>query len=569
MLFPLGVTLANINQNQRIAMKNWLNLILKSYFFIAVIALAGCTPNIDNNSLTPGIVYCSEGDPTSFNPQLTTNETTTDASSYQLYNRLVEYSPSLGTIVPGLAHRWFISDDATRYTFYLRKNVKFHSNDNFTPTRDFNADDVIFSINRIIDSAHSYHNISGGDYPFFQHVGFTDIINKIVKVNDYMITIHLTEKDASFIANIAANFMIIQSKEYADQLIAQDRMNELDNVPIGTGPFVYDSYFHNNHIRYKANSDYWDGTPEIEQLVFNITPKSTNRIAKLMTGDCDVSALPQSSEIDVIRKNPTLELQIQTGFNISYLGLNTERVPFNNLKVRQALAHAINKKAIIEAVYYGSATIADSILPPLSWAYNSSLKPHDYDINRAKELLTQAGFKDGFTMSLWTSPEQRIYNPNSQKTAELIQGQLSLVGIKVEIVSFGWNIFTSKLKDYQYDSVLTGWTANNDDPDNFFRPLFSCAALLSGANKVNWCDNDFDEQLNKAIEFSVQRKRVPHYLKAQQSLNQLMPLIPIAHALRFQVKNRNIGGVSLNPYGSISFAKAYRKKQKNKQQVKK
>lgn len=568
MLFPLGVTLANINQNQRITMKNWLNLTLKSYFFIAVIALASCTPNIDNNTLTPGIVYCSEGDPTSFNPQLTTNETTTDASSYQLYNRLVEYSPSLGTIVPSLAHRWFISDDEMRYTFYLRKNVEFHHNNNFTPTRKFNADDVIFSINRIIDSTHPYHGVSDGHYPFFQNVGFTDIINKIVKVNDYMITIHLTEKDASFIANMAANFMIIQSKEYAEQLLVQKRMSDLDNIPIGTGPFIYDSYFHNNHIRYKANANYWNGPPQIEQLVFDITPKSTNRIAKLMTGDCDVSALPQSSEIDVIRHNPKLELQIQTGFNVSYLGFNTEKAPFDNLLVRQALAYAINKKAIVEAVYYGSATVADSILPPLSWAYNKSLIPYEYDINKAKELLKQAGFENGFTMTLWTSPEQRIYNPNAQKTAELIQGQLAIVGIKVEIVSLGWSVFISKLQDYQFDSVLMGWTANNDDPDNFFRPLFSCAALLSGANRVNWCNDGFDDKLNKAIEFSDQDKRRPHYLQAQQSLNNIMPLIPIAHALRFQVKNRNIGGVSLNPYGSISFANAHRKKQNNTQRIK-
>jgi len=566
MLVTHGVTLANITSNPRITMKNWLNLVLKSFFFTGFFILAGCNPNVENNALTPGIVYCSEGDPTSFNPQLTTNGTTTDASSYQLYNRLVEYDPALGSIVPALAHHWFINDNGKIYTFYLRKNVKFHHNDNFTPSRDFNADDVIFSLNRVIDSTHPYHQVSGGSYPFFQSVGFTDIINKIVKVNDYMITIHLTEKDASFMANLAANFAIIQSQEYGQQLIRQQRLSDIDNFPIGTGPFTLDSYFPNNHIRYKPNHQYWNGAPSIEQLVFDITPKSTNRIAKLMTGDCDVSALPQSSEIEIIRDNKKLELQIQTGLNVAYLGFNTEKAPFNNPTVRQALAHAINKRAIIEAVYYGSATLADSILPPLSWAYNEDLSPYKYNIEKAKSLLTQAGYSNGFSMSLWAAPVQRIYNPNALKTAELIQGQLALIGVKVNIITFGWNVFNEKLNDYAYDSVLMGWTADNADPDNFFRPLFSCAAVLSGGNRVNWCDDDFDEVLNKAIASTDENYRLPYYLKAQQTLNELVPLIPIAHALRFQVKRRNIKGMSLNPYGGISFSKAYRHQAKTSKQ---
>ncbi len=540
-------------------MKNWFIFISKLCFLTGFFILSGCSPSADDNVHTPGIVYCSEGDPTSFNPQLTTNGTTTDASSYQIYNRLVEYDPALGSIVAALARHWFINEDGTSYTFYLRKNVKFHSNDNFTPTRDFNADDVLFSFNRIIDSTHPYHNVSGGSYPFFQSVGFTDIINKIVKVNDYMIVIHLTEKDASFMANLAANFAIIQSKEYADQLSEQQRQSQIDSHPIGTGPFVLDSYFQNDHIRYKPNQGYWNGTPDIEQLVFDITPKSTNRIAKLMTGDCDISALPQSSEIDIIRQNRKLELQIQTGFNVAYLGFNTERIPFNNPKVRQALSHAINKRAIVEAVYYGSATIADSVLPSLSWAYNDTLQPYEYNPEKAKKLLVEAGYSDGFDMTLWAAPVQRIYNPNAIKTAELIQGQLKLVGVNVNIVTYGWNVFIDKLNDYSYDSVLMGWTADNADPDNFFRPLFSCAALLSGGNRVNWCNDDFDETINQAIASTDEKKRVPYYLAAQQTLNKQVPLIPIAHALRFQVKSRNITGLSLNPYGGISFAKAKRK----------
>jgi len=540
-------------------MKNCVKYLFKTSLLLLSVALFGCGPKTgDDVHFSPGIVYCSEGDPTTFNPQLTTNGTTTDASSYQLYNRLVEYDPALGTIAPGLAHHWHINENGKIYTFYLRKGVSFHRNKGFSPTRDFNADDVLFSFGRIIDQAHPFHQVSGGSYPFFQSVGFSHLVEKIVKINPYMITIHLKEKDSSFLANLATNFAVILSKEYGQHLIKTDRKSAIDSAPIGTGPFLLDSYYQSNHIRYKPHKKYWGGAPVIEQLVFDITPKSVNRIAKLMTGDCDVSALPQSSELNIIRKNIKLELQIQTGFNVSYLAFNLKKPPFDRAIVRKALAHAINKKAIIEAVYYGSATQADSILPPLSWAYNDELIDYQYNPKLAKKLLSEAGLEQGFTMNLWAAPVQRIYNPNAIKTAELIQGQLAQVGITVNIVSFGWTVFIDKLNDFEYDSVLLGWTADNADPDNFFRPLFSCAALDSGGNRTNWCDPKLDELFTKAIANTDKKKRTAYYHQALLRLNEQLPLLPLAHALRFQVKNRDIHGMPLNPYGGIAFAKSRR-----------
>jgi len=543
-------------------MINTVKKIFKYSILPLYILLTGCEQNhSDSSRVLPGIVYCSEGDPNTFNPQLTTTGTTTDATSYQLYNRLVEYDPALGTIAPGLAHHWHINENGKIYTFYLRKKVSFHTNSYFSPTRTFNADDVLFSFNRIIDKKHPYNQVSGGSYPFFQSVGFSEQISKIVKVHPHMITIHLKEKDSSFLANLATNFAIILSKEYGEALLQLQTPELIDTNPIGTGPFYLDSYIQSSHIRYKPNMSYWGGAPVIDQLVFDITPKSTNRIAKLMTGDCDVSALPQSSELDVLRRNISLELQIQTGFNVSYLAFNHEKPPFNQAKVRKAIAHAINKRAIVEAVYYGSATVADSILPPLSWAYNDDLSQYRYDPELARQLLAEAGFPDGFEMNIWAAPVQRIYNPNALKMAELIQGQLAKIGIRVNIVSYGWNVFIDKLNAFEYDSVLLGWTADNADPDNFFRPLFSCASLESGGNRTNWCDPLLDQKFTKAISSTDQAYRTNIYHQALTQLNQELPLIPLAHALRFQVKRRAIHGMPLNPYGGISFAKSHRVKQ--------
>lgn len=539
--------------------------VLKLAIISVITVIVGCSPATNDKShLDQGIVYCSEGDPTTFNPQLTTTGTTIDATSYQLYNRLVEYNPIQGKLEPALAHSWAITNDGRTYTFKLRKNVAFHHTKWFKPSRDFNAEDVLFTFARIISPSHSYHQVSGGSYPFFNSIDLRGIIEKIELIDRHTVAFHLVNNDSSFLANMATDFAIILSQEYGEKLLLAETPELIDTKPVGTGPFILDSYYKDSHIRYRHNPHYWAGAPKISQLVYDITPNSTNRIAKLMTGDCDMSALPQSSELGIIRNNVKLELQVQTGLNVAYWAFNNEKPPFNNLTVRQALAHAINKKAIIDAVYYGSGTIAKTVLPPLSWAYHKQLSSYDYDPGKAREMLTAAGYPQGFDMTLWAAPVQRIYNPNAIKMAELVQGQLAEVGIGVKIVTYGWGVFFDKLNEYEYDSVLLGWTADNADPDNFFSPFLSCSALFSRNNRANWCEPEFDRLLHSAISYNEQSQRKDFYHQAQEYLFQQVPLVPITHALRFQVKHRSIGGMSLNPYGGISFAKSYVKSKESK-----
>lgn len=523
------------------------------------VLLGGCSPADPGKShLAQGLVYCSEGNPVTFNPQLIITGTTVDATSNQLYNRLLEYNPASGQLEPALAKSWEVSPDGRSYTFHLRPGIEFHHTDYFQPSRHFNAEDVLFSFNRVIRPEHPYHLVSGGNYPFFQSVDFNSLINNIEQVNEHQVVFHLTQPDSSFLANLATDFSVILSAEYGQQLLARGTPEHIDNLPVGTGPFIFSRYNKNNHIRYIRHQGYWAGPPRIDQLVYDITPQSTKRIAKLLTGDCDVSALPQSSELNVIRDQAALELQVQTGLNIAYWAFNTQRPPFNDVRVRRALALAINKKSIVDAVYFGSATIAKSILPPLSWAYDHSLQYTQYDPDKARALLTRAGFADGFSMTLWAPPVQRIYNPNAIKMAELIQSQLADIGIRVQIVSYDWSVFVQKLNESTYDSVLMGWTADNADPDNFFRPQLSCTSLASGNNRANWCDPEFDLFLHEAISHQANDARRQAYLKAQQKLAQEVPMVPITHAMRFQVKDRQILGMPLNPYGGIAFAKSYR-----------
>ncbi|GIU22994.1 ABC transporter substrate-binding protein [Shewanella colwelliana] len=516
--------------------------------FTIVLLLSACGPT----RVPSGLVYCSEGNPESFNPQLVTSGTTVDATSQQLYDGLLDYDAKFGELIPSLATSWDISDDEKVYTFHLRQGVQFHHSDSFSPTRNFNADDVLFSFNRIIDSTHPYHDVSKTGYPFFQSIGFTDLIGKIEKVSDYQVAFHLNRKDASFLSNLATGFAVILSKEYADQLTKMNEQAQIDRLAIGTGPFRLIQYVKNDYIRYYRNKNYWRLTPEVEQVVFDITPKSTTRLAKLITGDCNISALPKAGELPVVIDKETLEVDSIPGFNVAFWALNTERIPLNDVRVRRALAHAIDKENILRAVYQKTAVEAVGMLPPLSWAYSSNTSITQYDPAKARRLLAEAGVTD-LTIDIWAIPVARIYNPNAHKTAELIQADLANIGVKVNIITYDWSVFNQKLSKHSYDSVLIGWNADNSDPDNFFTPILSCASVESNSNRSRWCDPAFDAILESAKSTTDKLKRSAFYQQAEQQIAQQVPLIPFAHATRLVVKNKNVTQSKLTPFGGISF----------------
>lgn len=513
--------------------------------------LIACGPQ----QVPTGLVYCSEGNPETFNPQLVTSGTTIDATSQQLYDSLVDYDPVSGEIVPALATSWETNDDGLSYRFKLRPDVQFHKTDWFSPTRTFNADDVLFSFNRIIDSQNSYHAISKTGYPFFQSIGFTQQVERIEKVANDEVIFHLNQTNASFLANLATGFSVILSKEYADNLLAQGKPEQLDRMPIGTGPFKLVNYVKNEYIRYHRNNNFWRTPPEFEQLVFNITPQSSARLTKLITGDCSVSALPKAGELPVIKQHSNLEIDTQLGFNVAFWAFNTKKKPFDDVRVRQALAYAVDKQNILRAVYQETAIKATGMLPPQSWAYHYNKSSYHYNPEKSRALLADAGIKD-LTIDIWAMPVARIYNPNALKTAELIQADLANIGVKVNIVTFDWSVFNQKLNNNQYDSVLIGWNADNSDPDNFFSPIMSCASLASSSNRAQWCNLEMDRILAKAKATTSEPERKILYQQAEALFNEHVPMMTFAHATQLTFKSKNVKQTQLTPFGGISFENA-------------
>jgi dipeptide transport system substrate-binding protein len=498
------------------------------------------------------LVFCSEGSPEGFTPALYTAGTTFDASSRPIFNRLVEFERGGTKTEPGLAESWSVSDDGLVYTFNLRKGVKFHSTKDFTPTRDLNADDVIFSFDRQYNADNPYNKIGGGGFEYFEAMSMPSLIKSIDKVDDNTVRFTLTRPEAPMIANLAMDFASIHSKEYADQMAAAGTLDQFDVNPVGTGPFQLVAYQKDAVIRYKAHPDYWAGKAAIDDLVYAITPDNSVRWQKVKAGECHLMSYPNPADLAEMAQEASVELMQQEGLNVGYLAFNVEKKPFDDKRVRQALNMAINKQAIMDAVFQGAGSIAKNPIPPIMWSYNESTKDYPYDPEGAKKLLAEAG-ASGLKTNIWAMPVQRPYNPNARRMAELIQADWKAVGVEAEIVSFEWAEYLKRSKAGEHDTMLLGWTGDNGDPDNFLAVLLGCDSAKDGTNRARWCNQEFEDLIVKAKQVSDVAERTRLYEQAQLVFKEEAPWVTVAHSVVFKPVRKEVKDFKISPFGAHVF----------------
>lgn len=498
-------------------------------------------------------VYCVEASPSFFNPQLSTDGATQDAISQTIFNRLTAFERGGTSVVPSLAEKWDVSEDGKSYTFHLRKGVKFHSTKEFKPSRDFNADDVLFSFNRQLDPNHPYHKISGGNYEYFLGMDMQNIIDKVEKIDDYTVKISLKVQNAPFLANLAMDFASILSAEYAEQLLKAGTPDKLDQNPVGTGPFQFVNYEKDSKVRYKAFEQYWEGKSKLDRLVFDITPDASVRMAKLQKGECHAAPYPNPADLETLKKDPNINVMTKAGLNVGYLHFNTQKKPFDNPKVRQALNYAINKEAIIQSVYQGSGEKAKNPIPPTMWSYNDDVKDYDYNPEKAKALLKEAGFENGFETDLWAMPVSRPYNPNARRMAELVQEDWKKVGVNVKIVSYEWGEYLKRMREGDHTTGMMGWNGDNGDPDNFLNTLLSCSAVKQGSNYAKWCHKEFDKIVTDAVQTTDKAKRIELYKQAQVVFKEQAPWVTIAHSTTYFPVRKEVKGYVVDPFALHNF----------------
>ncbi|QXH57585.1 ABC transporter substrate-binding protein [Pseudomonas maumuensis] len=507
------------------------------------------------------LVFCSEGSPAGFDPGQYTTGTDFDASAETMFNRLTQFERGGTKVIPGLATQWEVSDDGKAYTFHLREGVKFHTTEYFKPTREFNADDVLFTFNRMLDKDHPFRKAYPTEFPYFTDMGMDKNIAKLEKVDDHTVKFTLNDVDAAFIQNLAMSFASIQSAEYADQLLKQGKAADINQKPIGTGPFVFSKYQKDAQIRYKGNKDYWK--PEdvkIDNLIFAISTDASVRMQKLKKNECQVTLFPRPADIKPLQEDKKLQMPEQAGFNLGYIAYNVmdkvkgsnDANPLAQLKVREALDMAVNKQQIIESVYQGAGQLAVNAMPPTQWSYDTTIKDAKYDPEKAKQLLKEAGIKEGTEITLWAMPVQRPYNPNAKLMAEMLQSDWAKVGIKAKIVSYEWGEYIKRSKGGEQGAMLIGWSGDNGDPDNWLGTLYSCDAM-SGNNFSKWCFKPYDDLIKQAKATSDQAKRTELYKQAQHILKEQVPITPIAHSTVYQPMSTSVKDFRISPFGLNSF----------------
>jgi len=535
-------------------MKNriWLALLMGvglicSTTFVGSAALAGGT-----------LVFGSSGDAVRLDPA-----DVTDGESIQrmdnIFEGLVEYKSGSTEIQPCLATSWETSKDGKEITFHLRKGVKFHDG------TDFNADAVVFSLRRQYDGSYlPWHDY--GEWAYWGYM-FSDI-EKVVKIDDYTVKIVLKRVNASIMTSLAMFTVCIVSPTNAAKW-GQDAFKH----PAGTGPFKFVEWVKADHITLEANDNYWRERPKLDRLIFKVIPDPSARLMALEVGEVQGIEYPDPTHFDRIKANPDLKLLTQPGMNVGYMAMNTGygykdanangvrdadelwvktpgySEPLTKKKVRQAINYAINKKSIVDDIYKRTAIVAKNGMPPFMLGYNDEIEDYPYDPQKAKKLLAEAGYPDGFEVTLYVMPVSRPYMFDPPKIGEAIQGYLAAVGITVRIYQVDWGTYLQETEAGKHQMCLLGWTGDNGDPDNFMNVLYGANACSIGTagNYGFYNDEKAQDLLSKALQTYDEAKRAEYYQKVQEMIHEAAPWVYLAHANQHVVFRKNVQGYVLHP----------------------
>ena len=548
-------------------------LVMSVCWFAFMVNTVVAAPRVPEELTDNGLIYCTHASGFSFNPQTSDAGTSMNVVTEQIYNKLFEIS-NTAIPTPILAQSYSISPDGKIITIYLRKGIKFHHTDWFKPTRDFNADDVVFSLNRVLgyetylptleQSAVDYKNpqyrifheqAKKVRFPYFESIKLNQKIESVKALNPHTVQITLFKPDASILSHLASQYAIIFSQEYAVQLNADDNLVQLDLLPVGTGPYKVKNYFRNQYVRLEKNEDYWKKDAKIKNIIIDLSTDRTGRLVKFFNGECQIASYPEVSQLGLLKENDKrYYVKSAEGMNLAYLAFNFQNAVIQNEQVRRAIAQAINRQRIIKTIYHNTATVANNIIPNISWASSVNTPDFAYDFNpsEAKKVLQDKQLH----LNMWVLNEEQVYNPAPLKTAELIKEDLNNVGVNVTIRSVTRTFLIDQLnkKSENYDMILTGWVAGNLDPDSFMRPILSCNAASEMTNLSNWCDEDFDQLMDKALDSPNLWERAHVYNQAQELILSKLPIVPLANMKRVLVVNSRVRHIEMNPFGSLNFS---------------
>lgn len=519
-------------------------LVLLAFVFTLTACGGNNSPKESNEPKEKIFVFAKSGDPVGLDPANVTDGESIYVTQ-QILETLVKYKDENTEVIPALAESWESSKDGLTWTFHLRKDVKFHDG---TP---FNAQAVKFNFDRWMDKNNPYHH---GEFEYYGYMfgGYPGVIKEVKAVDDYTVQITLNSPLAPFLSNLAMPNFAISSPE-AIKKYGQDYFKH----PVGTGPFKFVEWKKDDQVVLERNDEYWGGKANFDKVIFRTIPDNSARLMELKSGNIDAMIGLNPDDVETVKNDPNLQLLLRPSMNVGYLAMNMEKKPFDNVKVRQAINYAINKKALVDAFFGGLAKPAKNPLPPSLWGYNDEIQDYEYDPAKAKALLAEAGFPNGFSTTLWAMPVARPYMPQPKQIAEAIQKDLEAVGIKAKIVTYDWATYLKKGENGEHELYLLGWTGDNGDPDNFLYVLLDKDNAKKGsASNVSFYKNDkVHELLIKAQQESDQAKRAEYYKEAQVIIHNDAPWVPLVHSTPPVAAKKTVKNWMPHPTGSECFFK--------------
>ena len=504
----------------------------------------------------------------------------TDGESFRVTGQCLEplyqYEPGSTNPIPALATGCTANENSTEWTCELRKGVKFHDG------TDFNADAVIFNFERWRFTDNPYHyEAQVFEYYEYMWFGFDDdsVITTIEKLDDYTIKFLLNAPLAPFLANLAMDMFAISSPA------AIEKYGEDYGTPkagcVGTGPFKFVEWVEGDHVTMAANDDYWGGRPTIDQILFRVIPDDAARFLALKAGD--IHALEQATAEDVAAADadPDLYVMARPALNTGYLAFNYRIKELQDVRVREAIAHAINRQGLVDNFYGKYGEVATNFLPPLVWGHNDAIQDWAHDPALSKQLLADAGFPNGLTevtiaedikdqdgnvvhkagdkipLKLFYMPVTRFYYPSPKEIGEAMAADLAKAGINAQLELAGdWPTYLGLRRNGLLVGLyMLGWGGDNGDPDNFHNYFFGG---LSSADDVKepdpregyYANQEVATLLYKAATNPNQPEREQIYKQVEQLLHDDVARLWVVHNNTPLLFSKKISGYVPQPVGA-------------------
>lgn len=488
---------------------------------LLVSSLAGCGEDKKSDTAAAkkdSLVVAMASDAKSLDPQ-TVNDVASSNVIAQIYETLVQINDK-GEIVPMLAESFKQVDDVT-YEFKLKKGVKFQNGE------EMKASDVKFSFERASKQAIIAHIMGAIDTTSFK------------TPDDYTISFKIKKASSGFLAGLTHTGASILSEK-----AVKEEGDSFGMKPVGTGPFKFVSWSKGNKVELARFDDFHGTKPKFSKLTIKVIPEATNRTIELESGGVDIAYDIPASDLSRVQENSKLQLLRVADNSTAYMAMNTQKKPFNDVKVRQAISYAIDTKAVVKTAFRGVGNAAVGPISPNIKYSDKSLQVHEYNVQKAKELLKEAGYPNGFKTTIWT-------NDKKERTdmATVIQSELKEVGITVDIKVMEWGAYLTELAKGTQDMFILGWVCQTPDPDMAVYSPFYSGNAGAGGNMSFLKDSKLDDLILKGRTMKDSDERKEVYYDIQKEIKDQAPWVFLNNGEQIAGASKSVKGFKPSPAG--------------------